>query len=1365
MNARRSRHSSAPSFRRVAIWALILLLSLFAIKGLIVVGQYVGYAASVTAEGGSISTLVLRHEIPTEYWAGVFGVAVRVPGYTNLQSETFTARDLEEKHLLFDCMERDKTHEVFATTVNPTTLDLTNLYAGNPGAVDALNGKDVNEYDSATNTYTQVVMVEYGTTSIAAPGTATFKIGENPPTTFQMALLRTNDNTPVFTAIVTNFTDGFNGRLYNYQLLLPAPQGVVKTYYFFTDPNDICPEGEGTAPNTGVVYGKVTTTSGIAIPNVIVEVVGVTNLTNAIGNYSVTTAEGYRNIYAVKTGYKVYKNNVTVVAGNRTRHDIILQEDSIPNENTGIGPGQDNPGDDVGPNDQVGPDFQSDVGPGEAPQVPIVQNPKVIEGKDYIITLAELNRKLRLGQFLQERIIVYSFKKSPVNVHLAVNGSNLERLITVNTNDLTIEPNGRGEFILTIFGVGDVGVFNGTVELTGDLNASIPALIEILPRDYLPVEALHIEVETAEKKYYPRDLVRVKTDLRNMLSDQEYPVRLYYTIQSPDGGETIWTYETNTYVKTASSLIKSFTLPSATKSGDYILRVTANYLGLSGGTSTIFHVAVPFWQRSFLGMRYWLWGLILFAIGGLVVAAFFIRKNIEAKKKYHLKVDYAELPKPGARSIYVGKIAETDNMTYFNLENFKTHTIVAGSTGGGKSVSAQVIVEEALEKGVAILVFDPTAQWTGMLRPCKDKTMLSLYQFFGMKKTDARAFPGNIRQINDAREKIDIRKYVKPGEIQVFACHKLDPKDMDVLVANAIREIFHAGFPEEKLLKIMFVFDEVHRLLPKFGGSGDGFLQIERACREFRKWGLGVLLISQVLSDFVGTIKANINTEIQMRTRDEGDLERIRQKYGEEVLRSLVKATVGSGMVENPAYNRGQPYFVAFKPLRHSVERLSDEEISEYNTYNDLIDNLYYSLEQLEKEGVDVFDLKLELKLALDKVKTGNFNMVKIYLEGLTPRIDKQWEKLGKAPLQLERELVNIADIQAELKRAQEERNKYVAAQQESANAAGAAAQGGAKKEWGWKDDVPPNKILNLKNGMIVINLASLYDELSAYKEKDLPQEFDPEPKVEEGKPPKQPINTFAAWVVDATNDAKLGYALAAAKTKDEMIKLLELKKDGKPIPEAKPPAWFVALLQGGAQAPVAAATPVPPAATPVPPAATPVPPTATPVPPAATPATLQPVVAPPDPVPIVQAPPPVVPTPSQATRSPVNAPEPVTPAPVPGPVVARQPVVAAASVPPIVPVPGAPTPVLSAKSVSSLDGLVVQNDEQAFRLENGVALHGVKELREYLPTMDDNLFHNHVGFDYNHFADWISGVFHDEDLARRVGRATTKQEMIAALS
>jgi hypothetical protein len=327
----------------------------------------------------------------------------------------------------------------------------------------------------------------------------------------------------------------------------------------------------------------------------------------------------------------------------------------------------------------------------------------------------------------------------------------------------------------------------------------------------------------------------------------------------------------------------------------------------------------------------------------------------------------------------VGNIAETNKKTYFDMDKLTVHSIVAGSTGGGKSISAQDIVEEALLKGAAVAVFDPTAQWSGMLRKLEDKKFLEFYSKFGMDpKKDPHAFNGNIKAVKNGREIIDIFKYLRPGEIQIFTTNTLDPKDYDIFVASMIQQIFHSKLDEFRGLKYMLVFDEIHRILPKFGGSGAGFTQIERGCREFRKWGIGIMLISQVLSDFVGEIKANINTLVQMKTRDEGDLDRIKMQYGEEYIQSLVKSPVGSGMVQNGAWNRGKPYYVTFRPILHSVVRLTDEELDKYNHFNEIVEQLEYELDQLDEMKQDVFDLKLELKLAKDKIKSGNFNRAAI---------------------------------------------------------------------------------------------------------------------------------------------------------------------------------------------------------------------------------------------------------------------------------------------------------------------------------------------------------------------------------------------------
>ena len=1108
--------------------------------------------------------------------------------------------------------------------------------------------------------------------------------------------------------------NGFTGERFNYQLLLPIQNTKWQDYYLWSDPTDVCPEGNGTAPFPGYVYGNVTDTSGNPVGLAVIEVAGYSTYSdNVTGFYNLTAEEGNWTIYALKTGYDVYRNNVSIPRNNGTVHNIVMVLTQPPTPPlTGIGPGIDAPGTST----QEGVDAEGTrTKTGEYDMPPIIQRPQKIEGTDYIVSISEINRKLRLGNFLQEKITLYSFKERPANIYFTIEG-NVSHLIKMDKETMLLAPHSDDYLTLTIFGVGEPGIYNGSLLMTGDINATIPISIEVLPKDKLPVQALLIDLELNRNVVYPGSVLKFKTDLRNLLTDIQYPVQLIYTIQDLEGEETIWAYDTNVFLKTSFSLLKNALIPRRAKTGDYILRVTANYLGLSAGTSAIFKVSTPWYLIGIVGpIRVWHLLLFLLLVGLGVLAYWQIKKRIEEKKKFHLKVELNELPKPGPRSIFVGKIAETEHKTYFNLEAFMTHTIDAGSTGGGKTVSAQVIIEEVLEKGVAVMVFDPTAQWTGMLRKCTDKTMFSLYPLFGMKPTDAKAFNGNIRQINNPREVIDIKKYLKPGEIQVFACHKLEPKEMDIFVANSIRQIFRANFPESRTLKVMFVYDEVHRLLPKFGGSGEGFLQIERGCREFRKWGLGMLLISQVLSDFVGTIKANINTEVQMRTRDEGDLERIRVKYGEEVLRSLVKATVGSGMVENPHYNRGKPYFVAFRPLKHSVQRLTDEEIEKYNEYNEKIDQLQYELEQLEQEKIDVFDLKLELKLATDKVKTGNFNMVQIYLDGLVPRIRKNWDKLGKEPKKLEKQLVSEDELKEAIERAKKARADYEAEMKKETGKKGEGEGGEKKKDGGtelFRKDVSPEKIMKLVNGMLVINMASLYDEISAMKDEDYEQQVNAEK------------NDFAKWVRDAVGDNELADHMALTKDKQEILKLLDLRRENKPLPKLDEEktkklkeAKAVTELSKEPKEEKKGETPEPKKEK-------------------------------------------KEETAEEKSRDEKKAKEEVKPK------VKKEEIK-----------PGAkaePKPDLEKKvkkEEKEINGIEKSIREEepteiiyTFKLENGEEIKTVDELKEKLKHMDDNTFRHYVGDDYNYFANWIKDGLHKPELANKISSIKDKKKLIEVL-
>lgn len=734
--------------------------------------------------------------------------------------------------------------------------------------------------------------------------------------------------------------------------------------------------------------------------------------------------------------------------------------------------------------------------------------------EDFETEPLKIEKRLRIGDYLEQKIKITNNRENRASIAITIDGD-IKAIAKLERENAVIEPKRKEEIKVTFFGE-NISTYTGSIVILGNLNTKIPVEISVSDTNNVPVDAMLIEIEPITEKAVVGSLFSFKVSVQNLLAGEVYDVRLKYTI---DRLEDQTTYQLNKSfygeeetleLRNSLSLVKEYKMPKFILPGTYVIHVKAEYMGIESSASRTFTVIEPFWDHVFLGILPVRWVMFLGLVGLVLGSCLLIYLKSKAKKKrYVVKIDYNLLPKPGPRAAYIGMVAETIKKTYFDLDALTTHTLIAGSTGGGKTVSAEVLVEEALIKGVSVIAFDPTAQWTGFLRKNTDKKMFTLYPKFGLKKTDARAFNGNVRQITDAREMIEIKKYMKPGEINVFSITKLDPEDADILVANTIRSIFRSNMPESRELKVLIIFDEVHRLLPKFGGSGQGFIQIERACREFRKWGVGLFLISQVLTDFVGETKANINTEIQMRTRDQGDLDRIKNKYGGYMLQSLLKSSTGTGMLENAQFNRGNPYFVAFRPLLHEHARLTDDELDNYNRYNDRIDELDYSIECLEKESIDIFDLKLELKMALDKVKSGSFNMVDIYLEGLKPRVEEQWKRLGKEPAKKTARLVSEDELKEEFLKAQQARKEY-----EEKGGTAAKGAGGAII-----------KPLKFSNGIMVTKKNELLDALEAMN-----------------------ITTFQQHVNDKKNEVAdwmkliskgIGEELAKTTDREEMIKIL----------------------------------------------------------------------------------------------------------------------------------------------------------------------------------------------------------------------------------
>jgi hypothetical protein len=103
--------------------------------------------------------------------------------------------------------------------------------------------------------------------------------------------------------------------------------------------------------------------------------------------------------------------------------------------------------------------------------------------------------------------------------------------------------------------------------------------------------------------------------------------------------------------------------------------------------------------------------------------------------------DFKKLPSfrdKGKSLTYMGLILgddfESTGIPYLYDLNTQAplHTLIAGATGSGKTITAYSLAEGALMQNIPVLVLDTTGQWTGFLRPCGDGKLLKLYKDFDM---------------------------------------------------------------------------------------------------------------------------------------------------------------------------------------------------------------------------------------------------------------------------------------------------------------------------------------------------------------------------------------------------------------------------------------------------------------------------------------------------------------------------------------------------------------------------------------------------------------------------------------------------------
>jgi len=284
----------------------------------------------------------------------------------------------------------------------------------------------------------------------------------------------------------------------------------------------------------------------------------------------------------------------------------------------------------------------------------------------------------------------------------------------------------------------------------------------------------------------------------------------------------------------------------------------------------------------------------------------------EAEYEGHVELPkwHVKLPKEGNM---LGRVALDDwklnEFFYLPLRKYAQKGIlISGASGSGKTVAAKVIVEELLEDKVPVLVFDYTRQWERLLEKNADEGMLDRYAEFGMRRSP-KAYNGQVLHSKPQPDQLLTLRGVTIADLSDI----YDAEERVERVAHILDELLeYFQFQEDSdSLRLLIVVEEAHlwtlKDLPK-----DAVRFLDSAVRLLRKKGVGVMLVSQKISDFDPAMRSAMNISILFRTKYEGDLKAIGRTLGSEISTIIPKLPVGYSIFHLADF--GDPFAMAWRP-------------------------------------------------------------------------------------------------------------------------------------------------------------------------------------------------------------------------------------------------------------------------------------------------------------------------------------------------------------------------------------------------------------------------------------------------------------------
>jgi len=280
---------------------------------------------------------------------------------------------------------------------------------------------------------------------------------------------------------------------------------------------------------------------------------------------------------------------------------------------------------------------------------------------------------------------------------------------------------------------------------------------------------------------------------------------------------------------------------------------------------------------------------------------FLPQRKLKAVKKRKIDDDEME----------IGTIPNTKIPIIISLkEMLEYHTALLGVTGTGKTELAFDIIKNEIKRGIKVVCVDFTGEYLPRLSDLKPSS-LGLDKFQSEELQD-RIFNVETGDFSAGKEKLELKKLIdelKP-EIKKQTDNFLEEEDINLAIfelesiANTqatlrltelyLSSIFNWAKKNRKQKNILLVLEEAHTIIPEtnlygYDKSGTNAVvgRMAQIALQGRKYGVGLLLISQRTALVSKTLLSQCNTVLSFTMYDETGLKYLSNVFSTDYVRAI----------------------------------------------------------------------------------------------------------------------------------------------------------------------------------------------------------------------------------------------------------------------------------------------------------------------------------------------------------------------------------------------------------------------------------------------------------------------------------------------